>query len=785
MPRYRLTPQKYFLHLLITISSFFIAATVLLSGTLYSNFRSFGENMMNRSSQDLLSGIANNVSFIDKYAYNFSASLLSNTAVSQLMYGSNISIYDTLANFQQLQNILQSTPFVYSIYIYNAAEDRYYIIGPHSDILTSADMYDGEMAALLRSSATERTASPVARQVPISGLNRQSTENLYTYWISQSDINHQLTGSLVINVKMNWIFETLVSSAQDESRSGSDMMIVDPSGRVMGHSDSQLFLADLSGESYVQEVVSRPQDSGYFVDKVNGHKSIIVYSSLDQPFWKIINVFPYQTLSQSLHRIGSITLTISLLVFCAGLLISYVLSRRLYSPIRALRQQVRTMLGSDPAAADLSNEFQEMERHVSHTVEHLVALKQFKTNSIGRLKSNFLSSLLIGKASVEQRLDELNLRIADRGYYLIVLIKFDRYAASVGSRSAMEQASLRFALTNIAGELLSARFRCESIDSGEDFCVLIVNSEDDLNAPGNASGRELDERLRELQDVYESYYRITLSCFRTETCDHLSRLHELYHKARQYGMERLRFGHRCLLACEDLQESDAEPFDVSDPLIEAFNESLKRLKREDVSESLRSIMNKLYRCDYNTSMCILSHLLSSSFNYVHHLEKNRTTKFNLSFLAYHHAITGMETLEEIGKLLEELFETIFRQLEQTKDNKIGLIADHVVAYLRQNFRDKNLNQQLVADALKMSPVTLGRIFRDATGSSIADYLKDLRLSKAQEYLRDTNFTIDEIIEEIGWGNKKYFSTVFKTTFAVTPTEYRLNSSLHANQPKPD
>lgn len=779
MLRKKLKSQKYFVHLLLTISTFFVVATLFLSGTLYSSFRSLGESIINQSSQKLLSQIAGNVSFIDNYAYNYSAALFNNPLISRFMFVPDLNIYDTLGNIQQLQNAVQSTPFVYSIYIYNAQADRYYIIGPHTDILAGAEMYDTEMVELLHSS-TARTAAPLARQVPVSRLNSDAPAKLYTYWVSQSDLNQQLTGSLVINVRMDWIFETLMPSAEDRE-SNANIVMVDGSGRVVGHSDSDRFLTDLSGEPYAQKVMASAQSSGYFVDQVDGRKSVVVYSTLKQPDWKIINIIPYESLSHSIQKIGSITLTISLLVFVTGLLIAYMLSRRLYSPVQGLRQRIGQLLGASHNKADFGNEFQDMESNISEAVEHLLALKQFKNSHIQRLKADFLNRLLAGRASVERRPEGLNLRIADSGSYAIILLKLDNYTEFVSARSEIEQASLRFALANIATELLSARFRCEAIDSGQDFCILILNTKESLYSPDTDTEEQLDRLLRELQEVYHAYFHITVSCFKTESCASLSQLHELYDNARHYAMERLRCGHGCLISYRELQRAGRESFDVSDALVEDFLQKLKGLKKEEITGSLERIMEKLYRCDYNTTMCLLSHILSSVFNYLNTLEKNGTVKFKLSFLAYHGAMTGMETLEQVRGLLLGLFDGIFQQLEQSRDGRYSLIVESAVQYIRNNYMDKNLSQHAVADVLKISPVTLGKIFRETTGGSIADYLKDLRLVKAQEYLRNTHYSIDEIVEEIGWGNKKYFSTVFKQTFAVTPMEYRLKTALDYSQ----
>ena len=56
--------------------------------------------------------------------------------------------------------------------------------------------------------------------------------------------------------------------------------------------------------------------------------------------------------------------------------------------------------------------------------------------------------------------------------------------------------------------------------------------------------------------------------------------------------------------------------------------------------------------------------------------------------------------------------------------------------------------------------------------NFTDYLWKLRLDKAKELLRDTEQSIDEISEAVGYLNTSSFRRKFKQDTGLTPSQYR-------------
>ena len=65
-------------------------------------------------------------------------------------------------------------------------------------------------------------------------------------------------------------------------------------------------------------------------------------------------------------------------------------------------------------------------------------------------------------------------------------------------------------------------------------------------------------------------------------------------------------------------------------------------------------------------------------------------------------------------------------------------------------------------------------FKQYTGQNFVNYLKDIRIAKAQELLRTSDLKIIEISRAVGYENEKNFMKIFKSLCGVTPGEYRRN-----------
>jgi AraC-like DNA-binding protein len=78
----------------------------------------------------------------------------------------------------------------------------------------------------------------------------------------------------------------------------------------------------------------------------------------------------------------------------------------------------------------------------------------------------------------------------------------------------------------------------------------------------------------------------------------------------------------------------------------------------------------------------------------------------------------------------------------------------------------------VAEACRITPAYMSRLFKRTMGVSPVTYLNQFRVERAQSMLLNTDLTCFEIAERCGFASGVVFSKVFKSRTGATPTGWR-------------
>ncbi|WP_211318933.1 substrate-binding domain-containing protein [Mucilaginibacter oryzae] len=96
--------------------------------------------------------------------------------------------------------------------------------------------------------------------------------------------------------------------------------------------------------------------------------------------------------------------------------------------------------------------------------------------------------------------------------------------------------------------------------------------------------------------------------------------------------------------------------------------------------------------------------------------------------------------------------------------------------VEQNLANENLNVDEICKTLNISRVQLYRKVKALLGCSVTDYILNRRLKKAKYLLLNEAYSIAEITYMVGFSSPNYFSTVFKTKYSCTPSEFKKQHS---------
>lgn len=110
------------------------------------------------------------------------------------------------------------------------------------------------------------------------------------------------------------------------------------------------------------------------------------------------------------------------------------------------------------------------------------------------------------------------------------------------------------------------------------------------------------------------------------------------------------------------------------------------------------------------------------------------------------------------------------------DRRIELIVSRLEAETSRAW-----DTAALGELVNLSPSRLRHLFKQETGMSPRQYLRELRFRKAEAMLAGTFLSAKEITERVGLAPLNHFMRDFKKRHGITPRAYRIAARLAAQQ----
>ncbi len=105
------------------------------------------------------------------------------------------------------------------------------------------------------------------------------------------------------------------------------------------------------------------------------------------------------------------------------------------------------------------------------------------------------------------------------------------------------------------------------------------------------------------------------------------------------------------------------------------------------------------------------------------------------------------------------------------DSKEDKILKEVVNYITKNITNTQISAEEISYSMGISHSSLYRKIKSTTGMSLNEFVRHIRLQKAEKLLKNSSFSVSEIIFQVGFTNHSYFAKCFKKQFGKTPKDY--------------
>jgi two-component system, response regulator YesN len=195
--------------------------------------------------------------------------------------------------------------------------------------------------------------------------------------------------------------------------------------------------------------------------------------------------------------------------------------------------------------------------------------------------------------------------------------------------------------------------------------------------------------------------------------------------------------------------------------------------RTAVSALLDEIFQEFNTEDVSVDGIIQFYNDINRFSYEYFTQKN--IDFSMIFDAKENYFNPFEDFWDIYEVKSYIRRYLFKVCDiisvykdMTPDKKI---IDKIIRYLWENY-NKDINLNIISEIYEKNNSYLSVLFKKETGKNFIDFLTDIRMEKAKEMLANSNKSIQEVSEAVGYPNAKYFSKVFNKVLGMSPKKYK-------------
>jgi two-component system, response regulator YesN len=730
--------RKFFKRYFVEIWSLLIASIALtilvLSGFLYKNFESSTIDTIYRLNRDSLLETGRINEYVRTMIRTSGMELFSEPSVRRLLYGQDPGNFEVLTGIRRIDSVQSMGRYIHSIYIYNAASDYVYST---SDCIsdTLEEFEDAGLKAILSIDDDRPGLIPVARYA--GGPGKPVPVHSFVFH-STSAFSPDMRSALIMNVTLDWLREIVHWGS-------SKLYMVDADGTVLYHDDPSYFLESLVGQSFVDRVLTSSEDSGAFIDSVYGVRSLVLHAGDGE--LNFIRVFPYEVVMADLKAMRLVVVFSVAGVLAFGVVVAFAVSRRLYQPIGRLSKALGVPRNGDPSLHD-QDELGQLSMAIESMVERTLTMQEAdraRSDLLCReVLKEFIQGETLGFAGPRELFDEFRIPFdPDAGFRLV----------------AFRQ---RPGLTGCDTEILAGSGNMEWRQ--KTCCIQVDNVQVYLLQDEAAAVEQL--LVQNLKGKVPGV--IALSGPVAEAAD-LPGIFIILRDLVRFGFMHDRGD--VLYAQRQMQQETASeyPTELEKRMLHELRSGDGLAAEEilhDFIESLSAMRFDIFRFSVRR-LFVSVQLLARELAAIPDQDGG---------LGLDSALGGLPpepgTMEELTAPFRSLFSGICTSIAGSRAARCRELADSVELFVRRDFADPNLSIQSISDQLGFSTSYVSRVFKDATGNSVADAISDFRLEMAKQLLLEDDAPAREIAQRVGLVNENYFYTLFRKKVGCTPAVYR-------------
>ncbi|KOY16567.1 helix-turn-helix domain-containing protein [Paenibacillus xylanivorans] len=136
-------------------------------------------------------------------------------------------------------------------------------------------------------------------------------------------------------------------------------------------------------------------------------------------------------------------------------------------------------------------------------------------------------------------------------------------------------------------------------------------------------------------------------------------------------------------------------------------------------------------------------------------------------------IDECHSLEQMREESLTVLNSFFTGLKEAQNRRLhaATIRD-MRKMIEEEYANPNMSLEYLSSTFNINGKYVSKLFREETGQKFVDFLIDIRLQAAKRLLTETQGSMQEVAEQVGYTSAISFSRVFKKVVGYSPSEFR-------------
>lgn len=543
--------------------------------------------------------------------------------------------------------------------------------------------------------------------------------------------------------------------------------------------DGSLILFDKKEEQDLanllrEEILRRNEPKGTFMLEKDGITYSVSYGTMNRisSEWTYVSAAPITAITSPIIAVSNTIIMVSATGLLLAMLLSWVASRRVYSPIERL---INLLSGTKPIHLGFQglDEFQYLETQWNHLTKESLKLKQRLEEQKTNLRAGFMLQLMQGHLNAYseedlRRMVQLYGWNIERHRLRILYVQLTGFYILQERFSPGKEDLVTFMAANIIEELAGQYFEQYSVLNFHDLAVgLLV-----MSPSGHSDSEALQSLGEEITKAINRIIKMQVTITVSVPIDSIKKIPDMFMEVERTAGYRNVVNKNQLIFMENLpQLADNDevryPFTLERDLIHAMRSGDQELADRLAAEFMQTVLDN-HGTEFHVQQCMLQlfgsiqHAILQSGISTHTLFKGKNMFVLLS------------QIRDPDKMLHWMINKVIHPYMEERKNRENLelrrIVEKTIEYIHANYT-KEISLDSCAELTGINPYTLSKLFRQVTGVNYIDYVTNLRIEKAKQLLLETDMKINNIAVQVGY-QPRYFNRIFKKQLGITPGQFR-------------